>query len=47
MAKEVYYSFDKDKKIDWTYVPTEITDQELNLRLTATNGCFHRLRLTV
>ena len=27
-GKEVYYSFDKDKKIDWTYVPTEITDQE-------------------
>ena len=27
-GKEVYYSFDKDKKIDWTYVPTTITDQE-------------------
>ncbi len=27
-GKEVYYLFDKDKKIDWTYIPAEITDQE-------------------
>ena len=27
-GKEIYYSFDKNKKIDWTYVPTAVTDQE-------------------
>lgn len=27
-GKEVYYSFLKDKKIDWGFIPTEITDQE-------------------
>ena len=27
-GKEVYYSFLKNGKIDWDYVPTEVTDQE-------------------
>lgn len=32
-GKEIYYSFDKDKKIDWSYIPTEITDQEFKSQL--------------
>lgn len=27
-GKEVYYLFDKDNKIDWSYIPEAITDQE-------------------
>lgn len=32
-GKEVYYLFYKDKKIDWSYIPAEITDQEFKSQL--------------
>lgn len=32
-GNEIYYSFKKDDAIDWSYIPTEITDQEFKSQL--------------
>ena len=35
-GKEIYYSFTKDNKIDWSFIPSKV------IRFIAINGCFHK-----
>ncbi len=32
-GKEIYYSFTKDNKIDWSFIPSKVTDQEFKYQI--------------
>lgn len=33
MEKRSYYSFTKDNKIDWSFIPSKVTDQEFKYQI--------------